>query len=119
MRLRPSASTRLTLGLGRLRGIGAEQAIFQGRPVETANDRVHFLGIWRIDKREALGLLRFGIADDLNCVRNEVFGAQPTPDIVRSNPSGQIAQEDGKAHSVIFFNSIGGGLLRGNLPSRH
>src|SRR5258707_976860 len=50
---------------------------------------------------EALGLLRFGIADYFNCVRDQVLGSEPALDIVRGYPSGQIAQEDGKTHSVI------------------
>ncbi len=99
----PTAYNRgLALGLGRLRRIGAQKTILKGRPVKAANDRVHFLGVRRVNKREALGLLRFGVADYLNCVRDKVLGAQPALDIVRSDPSGQVAQKYGKAHSLIF-----------------
>ena len=113
---RTRAWTSLTLRLGGLCGIGAQQAILQGSPVEAPNDRIHFLGIRCIDKREALGLLRFGIADYFNCVRDQVLGSEPALDIVRGYPSGQIAQEYGKTHSVIVFNSVGGGVLRGGFP---
>src|SRR5579862_7096228 len=70
---RPSAGG-LALGLGWLRGIGAQKTILKGRPVKAANNRVHLLGVRRVNKREALGLLRFGIADNLNCVRDQVLG---------------------------------------------
>jgi hypothetical protein len=75
-----------------------------------------FVRVRRVDKREAFRLLRFGIADDLNRVRDQVLGSQPAPDIVRRDPSGQVAQKDGETHSMIVFNSVGGGLLRGSLP---
>jgi hypothetical protein len=81
--------------------IGPKQAILQRSAVKPSNDGVHLLGIGRFDEREALGLLRFGVADDFNCVRDQVFGCEPSLDIVRSDPGGQIAQEDGKTHSVI------------------
>ena len=84
--------------------------------IEAADDRVHLFRVRRFDKREALGLLRFGIADYFNCVRDQVLGSEPALDIVRGYPSGQIAQEYGKTHSVIVFNSVGGGVLRGDFP---
>ncbi len=71
--------TKLALRLRRLRRIGAKQAILQRRTVEPADDRIHLLGIWRFDEREALGLLRFGVADHLNRVRDQVFGCQASP----------------------------------------
>ena len=101
---------------GPLSRIGPKQAILQRSAVKPSNDGVHLLGIGRFNEREALGLLRFGIADYFNCVRYQVFGTQPTLDIVRGDPSGQVAQEYGKTHSVIVFNSVGGGLLRGGFP---
>ena len=64
----------LTFRFGRLRRIGAEQAVFERSAVEAADDGVHFIDIRRFDKREALGLLRFRIANDLNCVRDQVLG---------------------------------------------
>ena len=100
--VRRSGPGSLGLWLRRLCRIGTQQTIFKGRPVKTANDRVHFLGIRRVDKREALGLLRFGIADNLYCVCDQVFGAQPTLDVVGGNPGGQVAQKYGKAHSLII-----------------
>jgi len=109
----------LSPGFRRLRGIGAKQTVLQGRTVETADNRIHLLRIRRVDEREALRLLRFRVADYLNSVRDQVFGGQPAPDIVRSHPSGQIAQKDRKTHSLVIFDSIGGGLLRGQGPRRH
>jgi hypothetical protein len=40
------------------------------------------------------------IPDDLNRIRDEVFGCEPLFNVVSCDPSGQIAQKDGKAHSV-------------------
>ena len=62
------------LGAGRLRGVGAKEPILQRRPVEPADDGIHLIGVRRVNKREALGLLRFRVADDFDCVRDQVFG---------------------------------------------
>ena len=107
---RSSRSTRS--GLRRLRRIRPQHAILQRSAVESSNDRAHLLRIRRVDKREALGLLRFGVANHFNRVRDQAFGCQPAPDIVRSHPGGQIAQKYGKTHSEIVFDSIRWGLLR-------
>ncbi len=101
---------RSTFRLRRLRWIGAQQAILQRRPVEAADDGIHFVGVRRFDKRKAFRLLRFGIAYHFNGVRDQVLGCEPAPDIVRSHPSGQIAQKDGETHSEIIFNSSGWGI---------
>jgi hypothetical protein len=98
--------------LWRLRGICAEQSVLKRCPIETADYGVHFLGVWRLDEGETLGLLCFRIADNLNCVCNQVFGCQPAFNIVRGYPNGQVAQKDRKTHSVVVFDSIGGGLAR-------
>ena len=82
-----SGIRRRTLGLRRLRWIGPQQAVFQWCSVKPADNRVHFLGVRRFDKREAFRLLRFRIADDFNCVRNQVLGTKPAPDIVRGDPN--------------------------------
>ncbi len=92
--------------LGRLRGIGAQQPVFERRPIETADDGVHLFRIRCFDKCESLGFLRFGIADHFNGVRDQAFGCKPAPDIVRSHPNGQIAQKDRKTHSMVIFDSI-------------
>ena len=99
--------------LGRLRGIGAKQSVFEGRSIKTADDGVHLLRVGCVDEGEALRLLRFRIAYDLNRVRDKVLGAKPALDIVRSNPSRQIAQKDRKTHSMVVFNSIGRGIAPG------
>jgi hypothetical protein len=98
----------LALRPGRLRRIGAEQAIFQRRAVKPADDRVHLLGVGGIDKREPLGLLRFGIADHFNRVRNQIFSGEPAFNIVRGHPNGQVAQENSKTHSMVVFDSMRG-----------
>jgi len=64
-----------SLGFRRLSRICTEQPIFERRPVEPADDRVHLLGVRRFDERETLGLLCFRIADDFDCVGDKVFGA--------------------------------------------
>jgi hypothetical protein len=110
------ASLGLALGPSRLRRIGPKQAILQRSTVEPANDRVHLLRVGRFDEREALGLLRFGVADDFNCVRYQVFGCQPALDIVRGDPGGQIAQKHGEAHSAVVCISVRGGFAPGGLP---
>src|SRR5580698_2013212 len=69
-----AAGARCALRLRRLRRVGAQQAILQRCAIEPANDRVHFVGIWRFDEREALRLLRFRIANDFDRVRYQVFG---------------------------------------------
>jgi hypothetical protein len=103
-----TAAWACTLGPGRLRRIGPKQAILQRSTVEPADDRVHLLGVGRFDEREALGLLRFGVADNFNCVRDQVFGCKPSLDIVRGDPGGQIAQEDGKTHPWLCISVRGG-----------
>jgi hypothetical protein len=108
----PIPRPRRALRLWRLRGIGAEQTILKRRSIETADYGVHFLGIRRFNERESLGLLCFRIADNLNCVSNQVFGCKPALNIVRGYPNGQVAQKDGKTHSAVVFDSIGGGLAR-------
>ena len=100
----------LPLGLGRLRGIGPQQTVFERSAVETADDGIHLLRIRRFDKREAFGLLRLRVADHFNCVRDQVFGLKPSLDVVRGYPSRQVAQEYGKTHSSVVFNSIRRGL---------
>jgi hypothetical protein len=95
-----------------LRRIGAEQAVFQGRAIESADNRVHLLRVGGINEGEALGLLRFGVADHFNRVRNQIFGGEPSSDIVRGHPNRQIAQKNSKTHSMVVFDSMAGVLLR-------
>src|SRR6266478_261508 len=45
--------------LRRLSWISPKQTVLERRSIETADDRIHLLRIRRIDKREALRLLRF------------------------------------------------------------
>ena len=51
-----------------LRWIRAEKAVFERGSVESTDNSVHFFLIWRFDKCEALRLLRFGVANDLDIV---------------------------------------------------
>ena len=95
----------LSLGSGWLRGIGPKQAILQRSTVKPADDRVHLLGVGRLDERESLGFLRFGIADYFNCVRDQVLGTQPALDIVGGNPDGEVSEKNSKAQLMLY--SIG------------
>jgi hypothetical protein len=122
--LRSIPRPRRAFRLGRLRGIRAEQTILKRRPIEAADYGVHFLGIRRFNERESLGLLCFRIADNLDRICDQVFGCQPALNIVRGYPNGQVAQKDGKTHSVVVFDSIGGGfgssaMLPRALPAYH
>src|SRR5580700_2369587 len=62
---------------GRLCRVGSEDLILKRSPVEAANDRLHLVSRWRLDKRESLGFLRFVIPDYFNRVRDKVFRRQP------------------------------------------
>ena len=79
------------LAFWRLSWIGAQQAIFQRRAVETFDDGGHFVGGWRIDEGEAFGFLGFVVADYLYGIGDEVFGSEPLFNIVGSDPGGQVA----------------------------
>ena len=114
-----SALPNLPSRLGRLGRVRAKQTILERSSIETTNDGVHFVRIRRVDKSESLGLLRFGVANHFYRVRDQVFSAQPIPDVVRSYPNRQVAQKDRKAHSEIIFGSISGDLASTKHPSRH
>ena len=93
----------LALGSGWLRGVSPEQAILQRSTIKASDDGVHLLRVGRFDERESLGFLRFRIADNFNCVRDQVLGCQPSLDVVRSDPGGQVAQKDGKTHPWLSY----------------
>src|SRR5262249_54864607 len=78
-----AAGSSLALRLRRLRWIRTKQTIFERRTIEAADDRIHLFGVRRFDERESLRLLRFRIADHFNRVRDEAFGGEPAPDVVR------------------------------------
>ncbi len=112
---RAARRAHLPSWFGWLSGVGTKQPVLERRTIKTADDGVHFFRVRRFDKREAFRLLRFGIADYLNCVRDQVLGTEPASDVVRSHPSGQVAQKDGKTHSMVIFDSIRWGFfLRGD-----
>ena len=69
------ARTYLALRPRRLGGIRTQKAFFKGSTVEATDDGVHLFRIWRFYKREALGLLRFRIANHFNRVRDQVLGS--------------------------------------------
>ena len=93
-------ATRRVLTFWWLCGIGAQQPVFQRGAVEAADDGRHFVGSGCFDKCESLGFLRFVIADYFNGIGHEIFGGQPLLDVIGSDPRGQIAKKNGKAHSV-------------------
>jgi len=86
--------------LGRLRGIGTKDFVLERSSVETPDNGLHFVRCGGFHEREALRLLRFVIPDDLNRIRDKVLSSEPLFNVVSRDPSGQIAQKDGKAHSV-------------------
>jgi hypothetical protein len=66
-------STRSILAFRRLRRIGAQQPVFQGGAVKTPNDRLHLVIGGRFDKCEALGFLRFVVADHFDAIGHQIF----------------------------------------------
>src|ERR1035438_10144702 len=62
---RLSTARRSILTFGRLSGISAQQAVFQGSPIKSADDGLHLIAGGRFDEREAFGLLGFVISDHL------------------------------------------------------
>jgi len=94
--------TRGILAFRWLRRVGPQQAVFERRPIETADDGGHLIGGRRFDKCEALRFLRFVITDYFDAVGHQIFGGQPLLDVISGDPRGQIAQKNGKAHSVII-----------------
>ncbi|MDQ1474657.1 MAG: hypothetical protein QOJ99_6137 [Bryobacterales bacterium] len=96
-------STRTTLGsdaLCGLRRVGPKNFVLEWCTVETANNRLHFVRSGGLYESEAFRLLRFMIPDDLNRIRDKIFSCEPLFNVVSCDPSGQITQKDGKAHSV-------------------
>ena len=91
------------LALRGLSGICAEQAIFQGCAVEAADNRGHFVSGRRVDEGEALGFLRFVVSDHFYAIGYQIFSGKPLLDVVGSDPRGEIAKKNGKAHSVDFL----------------
>src|SRR5262245_22486902 len=83
-----SRCTRSVLPFGRLSRVGAEEAVFEGSAVETADDGLHLIGGGRFDESETLGLLGFVIANYFDGVGHEVFSGKPLLDVVSSDPGG-------------------------------
>lgn len=88
---------------GRLCRVRTQEAIFQRSPVKAADDRLHFFGVRGIDEGEALGLLRFGVADDFDRVGDQILGGEPGPDVVGSYPDRQIPKENRVTHSEVLL----------------
>lgn len=74
--------------LGRLCRVGPQQPVFQRCAIEAANDRLHLVCRGSFYKCEALGLLRFVIADDFDRIGYQVLRGEPRFDIVSSDPRG-------------------------------
>ena len=77
------AVTAIALSLGaagsvlafrRLRGIGAQEAIFEGCAIEAADDGLHLIGRRCFDEGEAFRFLSFVVADHLYRIGDEIFG---------------------------------------------
>src|ERR1019366_1176514 len=99
-------STRCILAFRRLRRIGAQQPVFQGGAVKTANDRLHLVVGGRFNKCEALGFLRFVVADHFDAIGHKIFGGQPLFNIVGGDPGREITKKYGEAHSVDFVTPL-------------
>ena len=56
----------LSLGSRGLRRVCSQQPVFERGAVKTADDGLHLLRVGRLDEGETFGLLRFGVADDLD-----------------------------------------------------
>ena len=63
-----------SLPFGGCAGIGAQQPVFQGGAVKTADDGLHLVAGGRFDKCEALGFLRFVVSDHFNGIGHQIFG---------------------------------------------
>ncbi len=90
----------------RLGCVRSKKPFLQRRPVETPDDGLHLLRVGSVYESEALGFLRLRISDDFDGIRNQIFGGQPRPDVVRCHPSRQIAEKYGEAHSVVLFTPL-------------
>jgi len=77
-----------SFALGRLRGVGPEQFVFQWRTIEPANNRLHFVLRGRFNERESFRFLRLVVADHLNRIRYQVVSRQPLLNIVGGDPHG-------------------------------
>src|SRR6476469_2752846 len=102
------SSPRRVLALRRLCRARAQPPVFEGRTVEPADDRLHFVSGGSLDKCEALGFLRFVIADHFHSVGHKIYGGQPLLNVVCSDPGGKVAKKNGKAHSVDSFTPLVG-----------
>jgi hypothetical protein len=113
-------STRSAFTLGRLRRVRTQEFIFERGSVETADNALHFLRVWRFNKGKSFGLLRLGIPDHFDAIGNQRLGIQPGLYVVRCNPGGQVAEEDGETHSVGKLAKRGSDVaMRGNASVRH
>ena len=81
----PASLRRALRWLG---GIGSKDFIFKRCPIKAANNRLHFVRSWRLDKRESLGFLRFVVPDNLNRIRYKIFRGEPLFNIVGGDPNG-------------------------------
>ena len=71
-----------------LRGVGSKDFIFERGSVKSANDGLHLVRCWRLDKRESFRFLRLVVPDHLNRIRDKVFSCEPLFNVVRSDPYG-------------------------------
>ena len=94
-------SSRRLFALRRLSRVGPQQAVFERRAIETADDGGHFIGCGRFYEGETLRLLCFVIADHLYGIGHKIFGGQPLLNIVGGDPRREVAKKNGKAQ-VIF-----------------
>jgi len=82
------ATLRCGGSLGRLRRVCPKNFIFERGSIETPDNCLHFVRCGCFHEREAFGLLRFVIPDDLNRIRDKVFGGEPLFNVVCRDPNG-------------------------------
>ena len=64
---------RRIFALGRLRGIRAQEAIFERGAIEAANDGLHLVAGGRLDECEALRFLGFVVSDHFDGIGDKIF----------------------------------------------
>lgn len=79
------AAGRAFGGLGRIR---SKDLVLERRPVEAADDGLHFVSGGCLDKRESFGFLRLMVPNDLDGICDQIFRGEPLFNVVRSDPSG-------------------------------
>src|ERR1051326_4465989 len=95
--------SRRIFAFGRLSRVSPQKPVFKRCAIEAANDRLHLVGGRCFYKCEALGFLRFVVADHLYGVGHQAFGGEPLFDVIGGDPSWEVAKKYGETHSVDYL----------------